>query len=222
MNGNVNIAQEKSRLRALFNVGVLFLVAYLTFLFLSAVCFLLLDLACRFNFIIHEDALHVNWIKFFCNPLYIFELYGQWWNMLVRSVRLMVLRPVLFIPFIVPAGIVITTILFLLTRDYSFGLWYVLNHHFAKLKDVNEMGLHKGMFMVLGRFANMLLSVKPAESVLCIGEMGTGKTSSVAIPSVLRSDNACIIGVDMTGLLPKYTAGYRSKLGKVVYYIGIC
>ncbi|MBE6444131.1 MAG: type IV secretory system conjugative DNA transfer family protein [Alphaproteobacteria bacterium] len=218
MNGNVNIAQEKSRLRALFNVGVLFLVAYLTFLFLSAVCFLLLDLACRFNFIIHEDALHVNWIKFFCNPLYIFELYGQWWNMLVRSVRLMVLRPVLFIPFIVPAGIVITTILFLLTRDYSFGLWYVLNHHFAKLKDVNEMGLHKGMFMVLGRFANMLLSVKPAESVLCIGEMGTGKTSSVAIPSVLRSDNACIIGVDMTGLLPKYTAGYRSKLGKVVYY----
>ena len=173
MNSGINIAQEKSRLRALFNVGVLFFVVYFTFLFLSAVCFLFLDLACRFDLIIHEDALHISWVKFFCNPFYIFELYGQWWDMLIRSVRLMMLRPVLLVPFIVPAGIVITIVLFLLTRDYSFSLWYVLNHHFAKLKDVNEMGLYKGMFMVLGRFANMLLSVKPAESVLV--KWGQGK-----------------------------------------------
>ena len=71
---------------------------------------------------------------------------------------------------------------------------------------------------MLGKFAGELLGVKPSESVLCIGEMGTGKTSSVAIPSVLHSDNACMICVDMTGLLPKYTAGKRSKLGQTFYF----
>lgn len=218
MTGNISIAQEKSRLRALLNIGVVLIITYLCFFILSAVCFAVLDIACRMKLIIHNDALHVDWLKFFYHPLYVFELYGEWWGSLLKSMRLMAVRPVLFMPFIVPAGMFVTVVITLLRRDYSFSLWYVLNHHFAKFKDIENMGLNKGLFMVLGRFANVILSVRPSESVLCVGEMGTGKTSSVAIPSVLRSDNACVIAVDMTGLLPKYTAGHRATLGEVVYY----
>lgn len=218
MTGNISIAHEKSRLRALGNALAVLFITYLAFWLMSAICFAVLDISCRLHFIIHSNALHVNWVKFFYHPLYLFELYGEWWKMLLKSMRLMVVRPVLFIPFIIPAGIALTLIWAFLRRDYSFSLWYVLNHHFAKFKDIEKMGLHKGLFMVLGKFANVILSVRPAESVLCLGEMGTGKTSSVAIPSVLRSDNACIIAVDMTGLLPKYTAGHRARLGQVLYY----
>ncbi len=218
MCGQISIAHEKSRLGIVLNVGILLFVVYLSFFILSAVCFAFLDLACRFDFIIHDDLLHVDWKSFFYNPLYVFDLYVNWWNTLVKSIRLMMWRPVLLVPFVVPVGMFVAAIVTLLTRNYSFSLWYILNHHFANIKDIKLMGLDKGLFMVLGRYAGALLSVKPADSVLCIGEMGSGKTSSVAIPSVLRSDNACIIGVDMTGLLPKYTAGYRAELGKVIYY----
>ncbi len=215
---NISISQEKSRVRALMNAVFVLALVYGCFFVLSAICFALMDVACRLRLMLHETSLHVSWGNFFTRPFYIFELYGVWWDTLLKSMRLMSLRPVLLSPFVVPAGMGVFLVAVLLKQNYSFSLWYVLNHHFAKLKDIKEMGLDKGMFMVLGRFANTVLSVRPAESVLCIGEMGCGKTSSVAIPSVLRSDNACVIAVDMTGLLPKYTAGHRSRLGQVVYY----
>lgn len=218
MVADVNISQEKSKTRALFNVLLILLSVYLAFFVLSAVCFVLLDFSCRVGIIIHEEALHVNWIKFITNPFYIFQLYGYWWKLLVGGFSTGHLRLVLITPFFVPAGMVLTGIYTFLRSRYSFMLWYVINHHFAKMADVESMGLKKGPFLMLGKFAGELLGVKPSESVLCIGEMGTGKTSSVAIPSVLHSDNACMICVDMTGLLPKYTAGKRSKLGQTFYF----
>ena len=218
MSVNFSIAQEKSRIHALINAcGVLF-VSYVVFLFLSAVCFAIVELLFWMFPVEHLGTFKCDWVSFFLSPNYVFEVYGNWWRLLLKSTRLMVINPILFIPFVVPLGLLGAIIITFCTHGYSFSLWYVLNYHFAKLKDIENMGLTKGLFMILGRFANINLSVKPSESVLCIGEMGTGKTSSVAIPSVLRSDNACIIAVDMTGLLPKYTAGYRAKLGKVIYY----
>ncbi len=215
---NLSISQEKSRFRALMNALFVLVMVYGCFFVLSAMCFAIMDIACHLKLMLHETALHVQWKSFFTRPFYIFELYGVWWDMLLKSMRLMNTRFVLLSPFIIPAGMALFLMSILLKRNYSFSLWYVLNYHFAKLKDIESMGLNKGMFMVLGRFADVVLSVRPSESVLCIGEMGSGKTSSVAIPSVLHSDNACVIAVDMTGLLPKYTAGHRANLGKVLYY----
>lgn len=215
---DVNISQEKSKTRALLNVLLILLAIYLAFFVLSGLCFLLLDISCRIGIIEHKDALHIKWLKFISNPFYIFSLYGSWWTLLVKSFADKAIRLVLITPFFVPAGMVFAGVYTFLKKKYSFILWYIINHHFAKMSDIENMGIKKGPFMVLGRFEGNLLGVKPAESVLCIGEMGTGKTSSVAIPSVLHSDNACIICVDMTGLLPKYTAGKRAKLGQTFYF----
>lgn len=218
MTANISISQEKSKRKALFNVVLILFAIYAAFFVLSAICFALLDFSCRINVIEHRDSLHINWLKFISNPFYIFSLYGSWWSLLIKGLADGVFRVVLITPFFVPAGMIFAGVYAFLRRKYSFSLWYIINHHFAKMKDIENMGLKKAMFMVLGRFDGELLGVKPSESVLCIGEMGTGKTSSVAIPSVLHSDNACLICVDMTGLLPKYTAGKRSRLGKTFYF----
>ncbi len=218
MASNVDISQEKSKTKALLNALLILFVVYVVFIGLSAICFALLDFSCRAGIIIHNDNLHVNWVKFVTSPFYIFQLYGYWWNLLIKSISDANLRLVLITPFFVPAGMVFSGVYTFFKRKYSFILWYIINHHFAKMSDVEEMGIKKGPFLMLGKFGGELLGVKPSESVLCIGEMGTGKTSSVAIPSVLHSDNACMICVDMTGLLPKYTAGKRSKLGKTFYF----
>ena len=218
MTTDVSISHEKSKRKALFNLILILLATYLAFFVLSAICFVLLDISCRIGVIEHREALHIKWFKFITNPFYIFSLYGSWWSLLVKGITDGEVRPVLITPFFVPAGMILTGVYTFLRRKYSFTLWYIINHHFAKMKDIEAMGLKKAMFMVLGRFGGELLGVKPSESVLCIGEMGTGKTSSVAIPSVLHSDNACMICVDMTGLLPKYTAGKRSRLGKTFYF----
>ncbi|MBR1948541.1 MAG: type IV secretory system conjugative DNA transfer family protein [Alphaproteobacteria bacterium] len=218
MTTDVSISHEKSKIGALVNALIILLAVYVAFFVLSAVCFALLDFSCRIGIIEHKDSLHINWMYFITNPVYIFKLYGCWWNLLVKGIVDGGFRFVLITPFFVPAGMVLSGIYMFLQRKYSFVLWYVINHHFAKKSDVENMGLSKGVFMMLGRFGGELLGVKPSESVLCIGEMGTGKTSSVAIPSVLHSDNACLICVDMTGLLPKYTAGKRARLGKTFYF----
>ena len=218
MASDVNISQEKSKIKALLNVLLILASVYVVFIVLSAVCFALLDFSCRVGIIIHEDDLHVNWVKFVTNPFYIFQLYGHWWKLLVDSISNSNLRVVLITPFFVPAGMILSGIYVFFQRKYSFVLWYVINHHFAKMSDIENMGIKKGPFLMLGKFEGELLGVRPSESVLCIGEMGTGKTSSVAIPSVLHSDNACMICMDMTGLLPKYTAGKRSRLGKTFYF----
>ena len=166
----------------------------------------------------NSGILPVEWKKFFYQPLYVFELYEKWLKLLFGDLRAMNFRMALLTPLVMFPAVLIVVVWVFSRKHYSFHLWYVLNHRFATLKDVKNMGLAKEMFMVLGRFGSLILSVRPSESVLCVGEMGTGKTSSVAIPSVLHSDNACIIAVDMTGLLPKYTAGYRARLGEVFYY----
>lgn len=211
-----NIQQEKSRVRALVNVVAVFVMIYLVFWGLSGVCFGLVELSGRLFG--NTSGFYCPWEKFFWRPWSVFEIYGIWWRLLLENIKSMNMQPVLLLPLIGPAGLIITLVFILLGSHYSFRLWYVLNHRFAGLKDIEHMGLGQEMFMVLGRFKDLILSIRPSDSVLCIGEMGTGKTSSVAIPSVLRSDNACIVAVDMTGLLPKYTAGYRATLGEVFYY----
>ena len=75
MVADVNISHEKVNTKALLNVLLILVSVYVVFILLSAVCFALLDFSCRAGIIIHEDRLHVNWVKFVTNPFYIFQLY---------------------------------------------------------------------------------------------------------------------------------------------------
>ena len=72
MVADVNISQEKSKAKALFNALIILFAVYMAFFVLSAICFVLLDVSCRAGIIEHRDSLHVNWLKFVTNPFYIF------------------------------------------------------------------------------------------------------------------------------------------------------
>ena len=218
MTENVSINQEKSRVMALMHAAAVLLISYISFWGLSGICFGILELACKLNLVSYTNGFDCDWAQFFYQPTYVFELYQYWWNMVLMSERHLAMNLILMVPMLVPFVIIIAIISAFFSRNYSFKLWYVLNHHFAKDKDIKKMGIDDGKFLVLGKFDEKILSLNEPQSVLCLGEMGTGKTSSVAIPSVLRSDEACIVAVDMSGLLPKYTAGYRAGLGKIFYY----
>lgn len=186
------------------------------FWLLSGICFGILDIITRLQNT--KLPFHCSWDQFLTSPGYVFTLYDEWWKIFIKSLRLFKPVPVLYLPFIAIIASSIVAISLIIRQEYAVRLWYILNFHFAKLNDIKKMGLDKNPFMVLGRFAGNLLGTKQNESVLCVGEMGTGKTSSISIPSVLRSDNSCVVAVDLTGLLPKHTAGHRAKLGEVYYF----
>ena len=131
----VSISQEKSRFRALLCAGGITLLGYSVFLFLSAVCFAIVEIVFNINPISHLGDFTCDWVKFFLYPWYVFFVYGEWWELVLKSIRLMVTAPVLFIPVIVPFGILISIIIAIFSNKYSFRLWYVLNYHFAKLND---------------------------------------------------------------------------------------
>ncbi len=217
MGENISITEEKSRVRALINAGAVLLLTYFSFWGISVFCFALLEGAYALG-LIAGNGLNCEWAKVFYNPFYIAEIYVNWWNELVLNMRLMQFSLLLLIPIVVPVVMGGTLVFAFLDRKYSFKLWYILTYHFAKHSDVEKMGIIGNEGIVLGKFAGDILSTKKSESVLCVGEMGTGKTSNEAIPSMLNADGFSIIAMDLTGALPKYTAGYRATLGKVFYY----
>ncbi len=152
------------------------------------------------------------------DPLSLFRAYGDWFEVFKEAVRRHELTAALLLPLTAPLLFLLIVFLAYVKSSYALMLWYVLHNHFAKLKDVRRMGLLNGKLLALGRFQNLLLSLKQPLSVLCFGPVGSGKTSAVAIPSVLNSDNACVIAVDRRGNLAKYTSGYRAQIGRVFYF----
>ncbi len=213
----ISIAEEKSRIRALFYVGAALLLTYFSFWGISVFGFALLEGAYALE-LIPGEGLNCDWAEIFYNPFYIMQLYSIWWKELLQNIRQMQFSPLLLIPVIVLLIMIITLTFAFWERRYSFRLWYILTYHFAKPADIKKMGITGNSGIVLGKFADELLSTAEAKSVLCVGEMGTGKTSNEAIPSILNADKYSIIAMDLTGALPKYTAGYRATLGKVFYY----
>lgn len=152
------------------------------------------------------------------DPLYLWEAYSQWSESFVKAWHKGVLNAAVMVPLISPLLFVLLTIWIFIKSSYSFRLWYKLNNRFADLEDIKKMGLFDGHLMALGRFGDRILKLKRCASVLCFGETGSGKTVGVAIPSILESDNACIVAVDSCNELAKYTSGYRATLGKVFYF----
>ena len=214
----LNIEEEKSLSKALavLSVGVFF--AFLSFVVLSVLSFALV------HFLVYggnQDNIHLfdhnAWLVL-KQPTYFFTAYAGWWNAFIQGIRTFQLNLALCIPLIAPILSFGTLFYVFVRSSYSFSLWYVLNHHFAKVQDVEKMGLFKGILLVLGRFHGHILGLCRPASVLCLGETGCGKTSTVAIPSILRSDNISVLVVDNTSTLARYTSGYRSTLGPTFYF----
>lgn len=89
---------------------------------------------------------------------------------------------------------------------------------FASVSDVEKMGLFDGALLALGCIKDKLLGLGDSYSVLCWANSGMGKSESVAVPSILESDDACIIAVDCEGKLAGATMGYRQGMSKVFYF----
>lgn len=151
-------------------------------------------------------------------PLYIWEAYSQWGTSFLKAWHKNSLNAAVLVPLLSPLMFVLLTVWIFIKSSYSFRLWYKLSNRFAELEDIKNMGLFDGHLMALGRFGDRILKLKRCASVLCFGETGSGKTVGVAIPSILESDNACIVAIDNRNELAKYTSGYRSTLGKVFYF----
>lgn len=148
----------------------------------------------------------------------LWEAYVRWWKVLWLSWKNNRMNGALFIPFLTPILFVGATVLAFIKSSYSFKLWYKISNRYAKLTDIRDMGLLDGQLMALGKFENYILRLKRCFSVLCLGESGSGKTTGVAIPSILESDKACIVAVDCCNDLAGHTIGYRARLGKVFYF----
>ena len=117
-----------------------------------------------------------------------------------------------------PFGSILFLIWLMLKSSLSLRLWYVLNYHFANFTDVCKMKVNKGKFIILGWFDDVLLKTPEPASVLCVGETGSGKTSTIAVPTILYADNMSVLAVDDSGTLARHSSGYRAKRGKVFYF----
>lgn len=209
-------SKQSDKRGILLRVCLMILAVWLLFWLLSGICFGLFSFLIKYNQLNFKFDFNLG--RYFYNPFYIFSVYDSWWGILIKSLRHINPNKIVFIPFVAIIGLLTAIIVLIVSQEYAVRLWYVLNFRFAKIKDVKKMGLVNNIGTVLGRFSGNLLTTKISDSVLCVGEMGSGKTSSVSIPSVLQIDEASIIAVDMTGKLPQYTAGYRSKLGETMYF----
>ena len=218
MTVRLSIEDEKSPGKALLALLAGVTLAFLCFAVLSVLSFMLV------HFLVYgsgQQSVHLfehNVLRIIEHPGYFFTVYGSWWDALIRSIRTFHPVPALFVPLVVPIFSAAALWYAFAGTSYSFSLWYTLNHHFAKLEDVRKMGLLKGILLVLGRFDGHILGLCRPASVLCLGETGSGKTSTVAIPSILRSDNTSVVAMDNSGTLARHTSGYRSQIGPVFYF----
>lgn len=149
------------------------------------------------------------------NPWGIFEAYGAWLKTFNLAWQRGQLSTVLFFPFLAPLTLIGLTIWAFVRSTMKR---FELGNHFATAEDVSQMGLLRGFIMFLGKFRGRTLKLNRTYSVLAFGESGMGKTSALAIPSILESNKSCVVAIDNSGVLAKYTSGYRAKIGKVFYF----
>lgn len=218
MTTDLTLEDEESPRKALLNVLLVLAFTLVFFIFFSAFLFSMVHWYVFKSGSLHTHLFIHDGFNVWENPFYIFVIYGNWWEALLRGFRTYDVNWILLLPLIAPAASLGALYFAFMKTSYSFNFWYVLNNHFAKFKDIEKMGLHKGILLVLGRFQNYVLGVTRPANVLCIGETGSGKTSSVAIPSILRSDNVSVLALDNAGTLARHTSGHRAEIGKVFYF----
>lgn len=129
------------------------------------------------------------------NPEYLLAAYAEWQRVFILAFRFGQLNAASFIPPLAPLLFLILTVGAFVKSPYSFRLWYRLNNHFANETDIEKMGLFNDGYGVFGRFSGRILHLGRALSVFGWGSPGLGKTSTVAIPSILESDGVSIVKV---------------------------
>lgn len=218
MGVKLSIKNEQNTRRAFFSVFGVVLLAVFCFAVTAVLSLAAAHLA---EYGVNERSFHnlENFLVMLSkNPLFLVVSYEQWWQIFLKSLANGFGRWTLFIPLAAPLVFVFILILAYIKSSYSLSLWFVLNYRFARLDDIKKMKLTEGFMLVLGQFQEFILGLVQPASILCFGEAGSGKTSSVAIPSILRSDMMSVLAVDNSGTLAKYTSGYRARLGKVFYF----
>lgn len=218
MGVKLSIETEENFKSAMLKMAGVLILAFLCFV-IAALLSLSLSLLVQHGFNAKSFALlEAFYLRIWENPLFLFSSYGKWWELFLMGLERKRFILSLYIPLAAPLVSLIILGVAYVKSSYSFVLWYILNHHFAKEKDVEEMRLVDTGMMAIGRFGSHILGIQAPDSVLCFGEAGSGKTSSVAIPSILQSDRACVLAIDNDAVLAKYTSGYRSMAGRVFYF----
>ena len=145
-------------------------------------------------------------------PTAVFDAYGLWlsafWNASNPKFTL-------YIPLLVPLLFLFIVFRAYMSSQSSFNLWYRLHNRFAQKEDVRYMSLSNGQTVFLGRFEGKILSPDKASASFVWGGDGLGKTSTVAVPSILMANRASVVAVDTTGDILRYTSGHRSAQGNV-------
>lgn len=218
MKRTIRIEDEKGLGRALLFFVAGMIGAYTLFLLLSLLFFVLVHLLFYGDINSDQHLFPHDFDLALKVPFHFLDYYKGWWNVLQSSWENKSFSVVLLLPFLAPILFIAILLMLFVRSSYSFGLWYMLKHRFANMVDISKMGLIDGSLLVLGRFGGSLLGLPQPSSVLCLGETGSGKTSTVAVPSILRSDDMSVVAVDNSGTLARHTSGYRATLGPVFYF----
>ena len=131
-----SIANEQSLSKALLVFGACLVVAFLCFVLLSLLSFVLIHWLVYGN---EETGSHLfehNTLVVMQTPISFLGFYKTWWQALISNFASTEVELALFIPLMVPPVTIFSLFFVFSKTSYSFTLWYVLSHHFAKLKDV--------------------------------------------------------------------------------------
>lgn len=148
-------------------------------------------------------------------PDFVFTAYGLWFKGLLNTDVYSWGR---FIPLLVPLLFLFIIFMGYMRNPHSFNLWYKLHNHFATLQEVLKMKVLGGGLMSLGKFEGKSLGINRVASLFGWGATELGKTSSVAVPSILESNSASVVAIDTDGTLFSHTSGHRGDLGRVFYF----
>jgi type IV secretion system protein VirD4 len=94
-------------------------------------------------------------------------------------------------------------------RRYGESRW-------AEPKEITKMKFYNGQATVIGIHNKKdLLRLPDCQNSFIIGSPGTGKTSGVIIPTILKCDKYCMLVHDPKNDIYDLTSGHRAKLGPV-------
>lgn len=206
----------KARRSALwFKVCLIILCSFIYF-WTANLIFLILYRFAEFGFTTRNTQSVYNFLlQIKDSPMFVFVDYSYWLN---RFLHAETYSWFLFVPLCVPLLFLFIIFNSYMRNPHSFNLWYRFHNHFATLHDVLKMKILGGSLMSLGKFEGKSLGVNKPAALFGLGALELGKTSSVAIPSILESNNASIVAIDIKGSLAAHTSGHRADIGTVFYF----
>lgn len=139
-------------------------------------------------------------------PVKIIELYGTWYKSYVveENLRLLAVLPI--------AAILFSVIFFVwMCCTPPFRKKFA----FAKIEDLKNLDVLGNGDVLFGALRNKKIKSQKATSSFVWFGKSLGKTTAVAIPTILDADDSNLIAVDCSGILSRFTSGHRNKVSKV-------